>query len=313
VRSALQQIGPRVIHSNGIKMHVMSAIANTGAAPVIWHLRDYLGRRSLSARLLRQLCSSCAVAVAVSHDVAADADRVFKGRCPKVVAQYDGVDVQSFSPQGDAADLDLLARLPAPPPGSVRIGLVATYGRWKGHEVFLRALARLDRDKRWRGYVVGGALYQTRDSQYSVEELKGLARGLDLPADRLGFTGHVADSARALRALDVVVHASTQPEPFGRVIVEGMACAKAVIYSNAGGAAELAKDGETALGTRPGDDAHLAGHLGRLIDDPALRARLGAAGRVWARDRFDAGQHVPAFIELYGNVLEQHGARPALA
>ena len=59
----------------------------------------------------------------------------------------------------------------------------------------------------------------------------------------VGFTGHVADVPAALRSLDIVVHASTAPEPFGMVIAEGMASRRAVVAARGGGAAELFEDG----------------------------------------------------------------------
>ena len=115
-------------------------------------------------------------------------------------------------------------------------------------------------------------------SQFSLEELRPAPRRWAWGGG-LGFTGHQADPASALRALDVVVHASTKPEPFGRVIVEGMACGRAVVAMRDGGAAELFEDGVSALGCPPGDPDALAAALLRLIDDPALRRRLGEGGR----------------------------------
>jgi glycosyltransferase involved in cell wall biosynthesis len=143
---------------------------------------------------------------------------------------------------------------------------------------------------------VGGPIYQSAGSQYSVQELKDRAEALGL-AGRVGFTGHQADPVAALRALDVVVHASTRPEPFGRVIVEGMACGRAVVAMSDGGAAELFQDEVDALGGLPGDPADLARAITRLVDDPALRERLGTAGRASALARFDrarlAGEWLP--------------------
>ncbi len=92
---------------------------------------------------------------------------------------------------------------------------------------------------------------------------------------RVGFTGFIEDNAAAMRSLDIVVHASTQPEPFGMVIIEGMACGKAVIASQAGGAAELFVDGENALAHPPGDSAELARQIERLSGDEGLRSMLG--------------------------------------
>ena len=84
-------------------------------------------------------------------------------------------------------------------------------------------------------------MYDTAGSQHTMEELQALADGLGL-GGRVGFTGFLPP-APAMRALDVVVHASTRPEPFGLVIAEAMACGRAVITSAAGGAAELVDAG----------------------------------------------------------------------
>ena len=60
------------------------------------------------------------------------------------------------------------------PPGTVRVGLVATYGRWKGHATFLDAMRPRRSDvRRCRAYVIGGALYDTAGSQYTRAELEG--------------------------------------------------------------------------------------------------------------------------------------------
>ena len=105
-------------------------------------------------------------------------------------------------------------------------------------------------------------------------------------AGKVGFTGFLEDTPAAMRSLDVIVHASTAPEPFGMVIIEGMACGKAVIASQAGGAAELFIDGEDALAHRPGDAAALARQIQRLASDGQLRRRLGDGGRARCRAAF---------------------------
>jgi glycosyltransferase involved in cell wall biosynthesis len=94
------------------------------------------------------------------------------------------------------------------------------------------------------------------------------------------------DVASAYRGLDVVVHASERPEPFGRTIVEAMACGRAVVVARAGGAEELFEDGRSGLGFRPGDAADLARALLTLARDEALRADLARAGRENAVARF---------------------------
>jgi glycosyltransferase involved in cell wall biosynthesis len=178
------------------------------------------------------------------------------------------------------------------------VGLVATFARWKGHEVFLDAAARIPSGLPCRFYLVGGPIYRSQGSQYAMEELRRRAGTLGLDG-RLGFTGYLTDSAAALRALDVVVHASTRPEPFGRVIVEGMACGRAVVAVRNGGAAELFEDGINALGCPPCEPETLARVLVRLISDPELRRRLSEVGRATALARFDRARLAGRWVSIY--------------
>ena len=293
----LSELAPDVLHTNGFKLHVLGARVAPLPAAVVWHIHEYVARRPISRALLRRYASRCAGVVANSQSVAADVASVLADGTP-VVTIYNAVDPREFSPDGEARDLAALAGLPAAEPGTVRVGLVATYGRWKGHVTFLEAIRRLTPSARWRGYIIGGALYDTAGSQHTRDELEHLIASFGL-AGRVGLTGFVDRPAAAMRALDVVVHASTQPEPFGLVIAEGLAAGRAVIVSCGGGAGELVRDGVDALTHPPGDVEALARCLERLIADPALRTRLGAAGRESALRRFDPDVFTRGFIDVY--------------
>src|SRR5262249_17812754 len=155
----------------------------------------------------------------------------FLGKNTQVNRIYNAIDLSRFSPTGTCLDLDAACGLPQPSEPIIRIGLVATFAWWKGHRVFLEALSLMPRDLSLRAYIIGGPVYKTAGSQESLESLRDEVSRLGLQ-DRVGFTGHLDDVAEAMRSLDVVVHASTAPEPFGMVIIEGMACAKAVVVSS---------------------------------------------------------------------------------
>jgi len=212
------------------------------------------------------------------------------------------VDLDRFSPEGPVADLDAAASLPPAPPGTVRVGLVATWAWWKGHDVFLRALARVPGDVPVRGYVVGGPVYRTGGrSQVDERSLSASIARLGLTG-RVGLTGFVDDVPAVMRGLDIVVHASTEPEPFGLVIAEAMASGRAVVVSAAGGAAEIVTDGVDALACPPGDDAAIARHVERLARDRALRERIGDAARRAASLRFDRGRAVREVEAVYRTI-----------
>lgn len=308
LRRALARLAPDVIHSHGLKTHVLAAWAAPRRAALVWHLHDYAGRRPLMSRLLRLAARRADAAAANSESVAEDF-RAVCGARPRVRTIHNAVDLRRFAPAGRALDLDAAAGLAPAAAGTLRVGLVATLARWKGHTTFLEALARLPASARVRGYVVGGALYRTEGSQHDVEELKQAARARGLEG-RVGFTGHVAEVSDALRALDVVAHCSTQPEPFGLVIAEAMACGRAVVASRAGGARELYVEGADALAHAPGDAAELAARIEELAADAGLRARLGRAARLSAERRFDRARMSAEWLALYRELLKAVNREP---
>jgi glycosyltransferase involved in cell wall biosynthesis len=301
IRAAIREFAPDLLHTNGLKMHLLGAQAHVDAK-LVWHLHDYLGPRPISARLLRLKGSCCAAIVANSSSVARDVERAMREQV-KVFVVHNAVDLVRYSPSGHRLDLDQLAGLSRAAPDTVRIGLMATFARWKGHVTFLSAIQRIPRQVPVRAYIIGDAVYDTERSQYSRSELRQVIDRFGI-GDRVGFTGFVDDPASALRALDIVVHASTSPEPFGLVIVEAMATGRPVVVSLAGGAAEIVTPGVDALGHAPGDVEGLAERLTELALDPALRARIARAGRATAERCFDRARLARQLIPIYQSVVD---------
>jgi glycosyltransferase involved in cell wall biosynthesis len=297
----LHQIRPDLVHSNGIKTHLLIRLAGWDECPVVWHLHDFLGQRPLMGRVLGWARRSVAGAVAISQAVREDAANVLPGLPVEVV--YNATNVEEFSPAPrDGRWLDDLAGLPPAPSGTQRVGLVATFARWKGQPLFLEAAARLIREQPGapiRFYIVGGPIYQTRGSQFSEAELRAQATAWNL-GDRVGFIGFQPQPADVYRALDVVVHASTQPEPFGLTIIEAMACGRPVIVSQAGGAAELFTPGHDAVGVPPGDAQALVRAMKQLLESSEDCRRLGGAARRTVVARFSQqrfGREIGAYYD----------------
>jgi glycosyltransferase involved in cell wall biosynthesis len=293
----LHHIEADLVHTNGLKLHVLGARAVRAGVPLVWHVHEYVSARPITRVLLKRHAPRASAIVANSRSVADDL-RAVVGRDAPITTIYNAVDLDEFSPDGPVADLDELAGLAPPPAGVIRIGLPAAFGRWKGHDPFLRAIRQVSAAVPVRGYVIGGPLYDTAGSQYTLAELEHLAADLGV-AGRVGFTGFLDRPAAALRALDIVVHASTQPEPFGLVIAEAMACGRAVIVSAAGGAAELVRDGIDALTHPPGDVDALARAMQRCVDSAELRSRLSHEAHRAARNQFDPARFTASFRNLY--------------
>jgi glycosyltransferase involved in cell wall biosynthesis len=302
LRRLLREIGADVVHTNGFKMHVAAALAMPARGRLVWHVHDYVSARRVMASALRRLAKRPAAAVAVSRSVAEDVRRVC-GDGLRIETVYNAVDLHRFTPDGSRIAVHKLAGMAPEAAGTVTVGLVATMGLWKGHDVFLRAISLIPRNLPVRAYVVGGRIYATAGSEVDPEALREMARTLGI-ADRVGFTGFVEDPAAVMRSLDVVVHASTQPEPFGLVIAEAMACGRAVVVSAAGGAAEIVADGTDALAVPPGDAGAMAAAIRGMVEDADLRARLGAAARARAERDFDRARLAREMVPIYQSLVD---------
>jgi glycosyltransferase involved in cell wall biosynthesis len=139
----------------------------------------------------------------------------------------------------------------------------------------LQAFAKAFPDGDEVAVLVGSALFG--EDGYE-RQLRELVRSLGI-AERVEFRGFRSDVFEELSCVDALVHASIIPEPFGQVILDGMAAGLPVVAARAGGPMEILTDGKTGLLYPPGDVDALASLLRRLADDVELRSRLGAQAR----------------------------------
>lgn len=269
-----------VLVAVSVKALLLGAVASRRArVPLVWQVHDrvsteYFGRVLATAiRLLCLLC--CAGTIANSR---ATAESLGLRRVPTVVA-YPGVEF--------GADRPRAAQRPA---GETVVAIVGRLTPWKGQDVALRALAACAVPAR-RVLVVGGTFFG--EEPYRAR-LEALAAELALPVT---FTGHVDDPGPHLDDADILVHCSVVTEPFGQVVVEGMAAGCAVIAADRGGPAEIVRDGVDGLLVAP-ETAALTAALDRLFADPDLRTALGAAARERARafDITESARVAAAFL-----------------
>jgi glycosyltransferase involved in cell wall biosynthesis len=180
-----------------------------------------------------------------------------------------GIDLARFVPGNPAAARAHLGMPPRP-----ALGIVATLRDWKGHDVLFEAIAR-DRAAwvGWQLLVVGDGPYRDR------LEAKLAALGL---TGAIHFAGQQQDVVPWLQALDIFALPSWGEEGVPQAILQAMACALPVVSTPVGAIAEAVDDAVTGILVAPRSPEALAAALARLRDDPALRARLAAAGRARA-------------------------------
>ncbi|CAH0219447.1 D-inositol-3-phosphate glycosyltransferase [Roseomonas sp. CECT 9278] len=232
--------------------------------------------------------------IAISHFIA-DHLRARHGTDPariRIIPR--GVDDSLFDPA--RVEPDRIARLRAAwavPQARPVVMLPARLTRWKGQGVLVEAMARLPGDA--LALLVGDA--QGRAG--FVDELRGRIAALGL-ADRVRLVGHAEDMPAALLLADVVVHASTDAEAFGRTVIEAQAMERCVIASDLGGPRETVEEGVTGWRVPPGDAAALAGAIGRVLALPAAeRAAMGARARASVLAGFTTARMQAATLAVY--------------
>lgn len=185
-------------------------------------------------------------------------------------------------------------------PGQPLFGIFGRVVPWKGQLEFLRA-ARLvlERVPDARALVVGDA--SDGDHAY-MDRLLAFTREHGL-GDRVIFAGYREDVATYYTLLDVVVHASIEPEPSGRVIFEAMSYGTPVVASHLGGPREFVEDGEDGFIVDPTDAERLAERVLLLLTDPELRESMGAKGRKKMLSRFGPEPYARRVEAVYDEVL----------
>ena len=210
-----------------------------------------------------------------------------------------GVDPAIFDPAAVTSERIIgLARKWRLPDGQPTIMLPGRLTRWKGQAVLIAALAQM-RHRDAVVLLVGADQGRDKFSRQIAEQAARLG-----VAERVRMVGQCDDMPAAFILSDVVVNASTDPEAFGRVVIEAQAMARPVIASNHGGAAETITPDVTGWLVPPGDAAALAAALDYVLGLSAeARAAFGAAARADVSRRYTVAAMQDATIAVYRELL----------
>ena len=237
--------------------------------------------------------------IAISQFIAEHMVAEYKSDRSRIRVIYRGIDTELFDPAkvSDGRVIKLAAdwRLPD---GVPIVMLPGRLTRWKGQRVLIEALARLD-NVRLRCLIVGDDQGRTGYRR----EIEGLIRdrGLD---GTVHLMGDCPDMPAAYKLADVVVSASTDPEAFGRIMVEAQAMGTPVIASDHGASRELLLENETGWLFPPGDAAALAERVEAAIGlDSASRERIAERAMANARAKFSKEDMCTATLEVYREVI----------
>jgi glycosyltransferase involved in cell wall biosynthesis len=276
--------GYDVIHFHTARAHAMApACRRAGVRLVVTRRMDYVPAGGPYARFLYNRAVDGVIAISEGVRTALVAAGVRPERVRVVPSAVDPERVTAGPGAREA-----VRRAWGVAPDAVAVVVLGALVRRKGHAVLLAAAARLGDAAAVRWVFCGAG-----------EERTALEAAAAPLGDRVVFAGFRDDVGACLAAADVVALPSLQ-EGLGVAALEAMAAGRPVVASRVGGLAEAVADGETGLLVPPGDAAALATALGRLVAEPALRERLGAAGRRRAAARHDPANMADGTLACYG-------------
>jgi glycosyltransferase involved in cell wall biosynthesis len=284
-----------LVHTNTGVMLAPGPAAFLAGVPNVWHIRDYFQEFHtfwpLYAAYIRLFSRRI---LAVSTPVAEQFPRA-----AEVTVMHDGFELEEFpapDPAAVAAFREKYRLNGRPVIGCVgRIKLVR-----KGQEYLIRAAGLLKQRGAPVQVLLVGAPFSGNESH--LDRMREIAREVDVESE-VTFTGEIADPRPAYATMDIAVLPSAQPEPFGGVVMEAMCLGMPVVATNVGGSIEQVADGETGFLVPPADAAALADKLERLVRDPELRQRFGAAGRSRIVERFALKAMVEKIARVYDECL----------
>jgi len=294
----LQRERPDVIHAANSFYHSIDVLlaARWARIPCVVHEKGLVPYTAVERWFARRTDACICMTEAIRANLTRQGVHA-----PRTVVVHDGIDLDGFRPRRAAADVRAALGVADRDPV---IGITANVNPWKGQDVLVRAVAQLVGEFPRLGCLVVGGTVRGADDYLRGMEAFVAAHGL---GQHVRFVGHRSDIADVVGALDVLVHASVTPEPFGRVLIEGMALGRPLVATAGGGVPEIVVDGETGLIVPGGDVDAMAGALRRLLADAALRERFGAAGARRARTHFSLASYVAGVDAVYASVLDGAG------
>jgi glycosyltransferase involved in cell wall biosynthesis len=305
---ALRRHGVSLIHTNTLHNLYGFMAAALAGKPHVWHVREIVVQSRVIRRVELFLARHGSDRVVATSDAVAQMFQAKRRARPRhLIKIANGIDLDLFHPANDGsgirAELGIASQAPV-------VGLVARLDHWKGIDTILDAAA-ICRQTRpdARFLIVGGAI----DGQEKyAEELRQQAKSLGI-SDVVHFTlwrYRPDDMPRVHAAVNLLVLASSWPEPFGLVLLEAMATGKPVVATNHGGPREICVDGETGLLVPPRDPAAMAEAMLALLNDPIRSQRMGDAGRHRVERLFDRNRSVRQLETLYDELVSSRKVPP---
>jgi hypothetical protein len=286
-RELVRRHGIRLLHSNNGAPHQwLLPVARSARLPLLAHLHVVYQRRDRCTLGLHQATLAVGVSQGCLEGLLADG---MPRERTRVI--YNGVDESLL---GRGAAHELRAQLGIPP-DAITITRVGSLIHRKGVDLMLHAFAQLRQERPGCHLLVVG-------EGPDRPTLEALSRQLRLQS-AVHFLGLVDSAGAVLRDATDIAVSPARDEGFGLTVIEAGVFGRPIVATDTPGMREILADGESGLIVPIGDVPALVTAMRRLIDDPALRRRLGEGARTIVNARFLVRRYVAEFEKTYAELL----------
>jgi glycosyltransferase involved in cell wall biosynthesis len=294
----LNQVNPDLIHLNNgyTANHEWMLACRLNNIRIVAHDRGDRLPATLQTRFfVRFLDATISVSDAYKNIV------VEQGLKPKRIRRvYNGLDTKKFRKYVSKNNRQRLREELRINQDTILVGMVGNIDYWKGQLVFVKALHALMHEcPHIQGIIVGNT---PKGSEGYEEDIQLYLKANKLD-DRVKLLGFRHDVPQLLNAMDIFVHASVEPEPFGRVILEAMAMGKPVIATKPGGPCEIIEEGITGYLVPMNDHIAVKDAILRYVNNPCMSTEMGIAAKKVAEIKFSVSQMVEGVEKVYDEIF----------
>lgn len=301
LRDIIAGFSPEAVVSCSSRDHFAAGLAaSESRVPSLWWVNENLTSDFFSWAARRSFAAEAvARATRVVPVSAFGRDALVRAGVPadRITVVHNGISLRHYRRSASTLIRDQLRATPGEP----LIGLLGKVTPWKGPRFFLELAARWAAQRRPGRFVVVGPT-SPEDEPFAAS-LREFVREHRL-GNRVRFLPPPANDAATLSQLDVLLHCSLKPEPFGRVIIEGMAVGVPVIAAREGGVPEIITPGVNGGLVQPGNHEEYLAQLTALLGNPTMREGWTTAARRTVQQRFTLERVFADFEQVITEVAQ---------
>jgi glycosyltransferase involved in cell wall biosynthesis len=293
----------QLVYSHTLAALIGIIFASKNKVKHLWHVQEIIAKPQLFNWVFKRILS-----IKSNHKIAYDSHETMRfwmeGNAvltQKSEAVWNGIDVDQKVNYSQELINAVRTDFFKVTPNELVIALVGRINSWKGQPLLLDAFHLLTQKfDNIKLVFIGSAPPNQENFEITLNE-KIKEYHLEDKALIIPFQEEIG---KFWDSIDIAVVPSTEPEPFGMVVIEAMLSEKPVVASNHGGPTEIVLPNETGFLFEPNNKESLAENIEKLIVDSVLRKTLGINGKKRAIDVFSLDNHVRHFEKIFEEILK---------